>query len=423
MPHGASSTGARGRVMSELRKVLRFRRPYRVEHWVFVASFTTLAVTGLAQKYAEAGVSQWIVAALGGIESVRVIHRIAAITLMVVAVYHIGALGYRLYVTRSRPHMLPGLFDVRNAWQSLKYNLGLSKARVQQGRYGFEEKLEYWAVVWGTLIMVITGFMLWNPIATTNILPGEVVPAAKIAHGLEAVLAVLAIFIWHLYHVLIRTFNRSMFTGYVNEEQMLDEHPLELADLKAGVAERPADPRKQERRRRVFFGVYGVVGTVLLVGIFVFVTFEKTAIETVPAPPPEQVTVFAPLTPTPLPTRPPPTPPPPPPPPPPPGGGGGARGGSSDLGRRPWRSVQDEVHGMPRQPVRVGRARPQHVRGRTEGRQLRPGRRARRSRGEQHLADSVPRRASGPAHRLGAGDREAMDRSRRAGGIGILDLA
>ncbi|HKZ83787.1 MAG TPA: cytochrome b/b6 domain-containing protein [Anaerolineae bacterium] len=295
--------------MSELRKVLRFRRPYRVEHWVFVASFTTLAVTGLAQKYAEAGVSQWIVAALGGIESVRVIHRIAAITLMVVAVYHIGALGYRLYVTRSRPHMLPGLFDVRNAWQSLKYNLGLSKARVQQGRYGFEEKLEYWAVVWGTLIMVITGFMLWNPIATTNILPGEVVPAAKIAHGLEAVLAVLAIFIWHLYHVLIRTFNRSMFTGYVNEEQMLDEHPLELADLKAGVAERPADPRKQERRRRVFFGVYGVVGTVLLVGIFVFVTFEKTAIETVPAPPPEQVTVFAPLTPTPLPTRPPPTPP------------------------------------------------------------------------------------------------------------------
>ncbi|HET7091182.1 MAG TPA: cytochrome b/b6 domain-containing protein [Anaerolineae bacterium] len=288
--------------MSELRKYLRFRRPHRVEHWVFMASFTTLAVTGLAQKYAEAPISQWIVVTLGGIESVRVIHRLAAITIMVVAVYHIGAVGYRLYVNRSRLHMLPGLFDVRNAWQSLKYNLGLSKARVQQGRYGFEEKLEYWAVVWGTLIMVLTGFMLWNPIATTSILPGEVVPAAKIAHGLEAVLAVVAIFLWHLYHVLIRTFNRSMFTGYVNEEQMLDEHPLELADIKAGIAERPVDPQKKERRR-VFFGVYGVVGTVLLVGIFVFVTFEKTAIETVPAPPPEQVTVFAPLTPTPLPTR------------------------------------------------------------------------------------------------------------------------
>lgn len=289
--------------MSELLKYLRFRWPYRVEHWVFMASFTTLAVTGLAQKYAEAPISQWIVVTLGGIESVRVIHRLAAITIMVVAVYHIGAVGYRLYVNRSRPHMLPGLFDVRNAWQSLKYNLGLSKARVQQGRYGFEEKMEYWAVVWGTLIMVLTGFILWNPIATTSILPGEVVPAAKIAHGLEAVLAVVAIFLWHLYHVLIRTFNRSMFTGYVNEEQMLDEHPLELADIKAGVAERPVDPQKKERRRRVFFGVYGVVGTVLLVGIFVFVTFEKTAIETVPAPPPEQVTVFAPLTPTPLPTR------------------------------------------------------------------------------------------------------------------------
>ena len=292
--------------MSEPHKHLRFRWPYRVEHWVFMASFTTLAATGLAQKYAEAGISQWIVAALGGIESVRVIHRIAAIAMMVVAVYHIGAVGYRMFVNRSRPHMLPGLFDVRNAWQSLKYNLGLSKQRVQQARYGFEEKMEYWAVVWGTLIMVLTGFMLWNPIATTHLLPGEVVPAAKIAHGLEAVLAVVSIFLWHLYHVLIRTFNRSMFTGYVSEEQMLDEHPLELADVKAGVAGRPVDPdslRAEGGRRRVFFGVYGVVGAVLLAGIFVFVTFEKTAIETVPAPPPERVTVFAPLTPTPLPTR------------------------------------------------------------------------------------------------------------------------
>jgi formate dehydrogenase gamma subunit len=287
--------------MSESRRrYLRFPVPQRIEHWLFVISFTTLAITGLAQKFASAGLAEWIIGGLGGIENVRVIHRVAAVLMMVISVYHVGAVGYRLFVRRVRPTMLPTLSDVRLALRSLAYNLGLRKQRPQQGRYTFEEKLEYWAVVWGTLIMVITGFMLWNPIATTSLLPGEFIPAAKTAHGNEALLAVLAIIIWHVYHVLVRTRNTSMFTGYLSEEHMLDEHPLELADIKAGVAGRPVDPKVVANRRRAFLGVYGVIGAAMLIGIFVFVTFEKTAIETVP--PAENVTVFAPLTPTPLPT-------------------------------------------------------------------------------------------------------------------------
>jgi hypothetical protein len=100
--------------------------------------------------------------------------------------------------------------------------------------------------------------------------------------------------------VLVRTRNKSMFIGYLSEEEMLDEHPLELADIKAGIAQRPVDPKAVASRRRTFFGVYGVLGAAMLIGIYVFVTFEKTAIETIPAA--ENVTVFAPLTPTPLPT-------------------------------------------------------------------------------------------------------------------------
>jgi hypothetical protein len=199
--------------------------------------------------------------------------------------------------------MLPTLDDARNAIQSFLYNLGLSKTRVQQGRYTFEEKAEYWAFVWGTVIMVITGFMLWNPIATSRFLPGEFIPAARTAHGGEALLAVLAIIVWHMYHVHLRQFNRSMFTGYLSEHEMLEEHPLELADIKAGTAERVARPETIERRKRVFYPIYGVIGILLLAGIFAFVTFEQTAIDTLP--PAEQVAVFAPLTPTPLPTLPP----------------------------------------------------------------------------------------------------------------------
>lgn len=278
----------------------RFGLLHRIEHWLFMISFSTLGLTGLIQRFAASPISQAIVQAFGGIENVRIIHRISATTMMLVTIYHIGAVIYRAYVRRVPMSMLPGLSDIQNAIQSFLYNLGLRKEHPQQGRFTFEEKAEYWAVVWGTIVMAVTGFMLWNPIATTRFLPGEAIPAAKAAHGLEAVLAVLAIFLWHFYHVLIKTFNRSMFTGNVTEKQMIDEHPLELADIKAGLADPPPDPVGEKKRSRLFWPTYGVAAAVMLVLVYFFVTFEETAIATVP--PRETVEVFVPLTPTPLPT-------------------------------------------------------------------------------------------------------------------------
>lgn len=279
---------------------LRFELASRIEHWVFVASFTTLAITGLVQKFAQNPISVGIVRLLGGIENTRSIHHVAATLMLLSVVYHIGALGYKLYVRRDRLTMLPGMTDVKNAWQALRYNFGLSRTRPQQGRYGFEEKMEYWAVVWGTIVMAITGFMMWNPIATTKILPGEAIPAAKAAHGWEAVLAVAAIILWHFYNVHLRTFNKSIFSGYLDEHEMLEEHPLELADIKAGVASKPRHAEAFRKRLRIFLSTYLVIAMALLVGIYYFVAYEETAIAYVP--PPEQVEVFVPLPPTPLPT-------------------------------------------------------------------------------------------------------------------------
>jgi cytochrome b subunit of formate dehydrogenase len=265
-----------------------------------MASFTILAITGLVQKFATVPISETTIRILGGIETTRIIHRLSAIVLMLAVVYHLGGLGYRLFVRRVSPSIVPTIRDVLAVWQMLLYNLGRRKNKPQQGRYTFDEKVEYWALVWGTTVMAITGFMMWNPIATSRYLPGDFIPAAKAAHSGEALLAVLAIIVWHLYSVHIKHFNKSMFTGYLSEEEMLEEHPLELADIKAGVAERPLDPVQVHRRRRIFFPAYGVIAVVLLFGIFAFVRFEETAITTVP--PAEQVVVFAPLTPTPLPT-------------------------------------------------------------------------------------------------------------------------
>ncbi len=286
--------------MTEERKYLRFSLSDRLEHWVQMISFTVLGFTGLVQKFSGAEISVSLIALLGGIESVRIIHRIASIGLMLGTVYHFGAVGYKYYVKRTRITMLPTLKDVTNAWGIFRYNLGLQKTKPQQGRYTFDEKFEYWAFVWGTVVMGLTGFMLWNPITTARFLPGVFIPAAKAAHSAEALLAVLAIMIWHFYHVHIKHFNKSMFSGYLSEEEMLEEHPLELADIKAGIAELPQDPNVVAKRKKIFFPIYTVAAVGMLFGVYFFVRGEETALTTVP--PAEDLVVFAPLTPTPLPT-------------------------------------------------------------------------------------------------------------------------
>jgi len=279
----------------------RFPLARRMEHLAMLLSFTTLGLTGLPQKFSSAPLSIAFVNLLGGIESLRTIHHFAAVVMMLGTAWHIIVFGYMAYVRRTRLSMLPSLQDVKDGWQALMYNIGLAKSLPQMGRYTFEEKMEYWAFVWGAIVMGLTGFMMWNPITTASFLPGEVIPAAKAAHGGEALLAVLAIIIWHMYGVHIKRFNKSMWTGEMSEEEMLHEHPLELADIKAGVAERPVDPVALRKRERVYLPVAAVLTLFMLGGIYGFVNSEQTALTTTERQVPT-VEVFVPQTPTPAPT-------------------------------------------------------------------------------------------------------------------------
>lgn len=284
-----------------IRTYERFPLSRRIEHWVMMLSFVTLGLTGLPQKFPSAPISIAFVGLLGGIETLRSIHHIAAIVMMLGTAWHLLVFGYLSYVRRTRFTMLPTLQDVKDGWQALLYNIGRSKRPPQMGRYTFEEKMEYWAFVWGAIIMGLTGFMMWNPITTARFFPGEVIPAAKAAHGGEALLAVLAIIVWHMYGVHIKRFNRSMFTGKLTEEEMLHEHPLELADVKAGMAERPVDEATLRKRQRVYLPIAGVLALFMLLGVYGFVNAEQTALTTIERQAPT-VEVFVPWTPTPAPT-------------------------------------------------------------------------------------------------------------------------
>jgi len=261
---------------------LRFSPGQRVQHAVLIASFTVLAVTGLPQKYASTAVGETLVTVLGGIELVRLVHRVAAVVLMAATLYHLFDVAYRVLVRRRSLSMLPRYRDVLDAGRSVLYNLGLAAGRPGAGRYSFEEKLEYWALLWGNVVMIGTGFMLWNPIATTQLVSGQFIPAAQVAHGSEALLAVLAVVIWHGYGVHLRHFNRSMLTGTMTEEEMREEHPLELDAILAGTEPAEPEPAVLRRRRRVFLPVAAVLALVLLAGLYRFVTFEETAITTLP---------------------------------------------------------------------------------------------------------------------------------------------
>lgn len=276
----------------------RFTLSQRIEHALLLSSFTILGLTGIPQKYSDTLWATWLIGAMGGIETVRIIHRWAAIVLMLETIYHGGVVTYKVFVSRVRMTMLPSWKDVTDALQSFGYNLGLVKEKPAMPRYNFGEKVEYWAVIWGTAVMVLTGFMLWNPIATTNFVPGQWIPAAKAAHGGEGLLAVLSIVTWHMYHVHVRVFNRSMFTGRISRHEMEEEHALELAEIEAGITDPPVEPQVLRRRQLIFYPVAVVISVTLLVALYFFVTFEETAITTIPR---QDVEIFVPATPTVLP--------------------------------------------------------------------------------------------------------------------------
>jgi cytochrome b subunit of formate dehydrogenase len=283
----------------------RFDISQRIEHIIFLLSFTILGFTGLIQKFSSSQISDTLIFALGGIDRVRTIHHYSAIVMMIVSGYHVLALAYKVFVLRVGWTMLPAIEDFQHLFQDILYFLGYRKHRGYYGRYNYAEKVEYLAVVWGTLIMGLTGFMMLNPLSTTRYLPGDFIPAAKAAHGAEAILAVLAIIVWHFYQVHLKHFNKSMFTGKLSRTEMLHEHPAELAQLEASKADERPPLRVLRRRQQVFFPVALVFTVAFGFGIYKFANFEVTAITTIPQG--ETARVYVPVTPTP---RPSPTPPP-----------------------------------------------------------------------------------------------------------------
>jgi formate dehydrogenase subunit gamma len=136
--------------------------------------------------------------------------------------------------------IVPGKKDFQDAILMLRYYLGATKEHPRFDRFDYRQKFEYWGLVMGAVIMVLTGFLLMYPVAAATILPGQVLPAAKIAHSNEGLMAFLVVILWHIYNAHLNPdifpFDRTIFTGRISRERMEREHPLELERLQAGAA-------------------------------------------------------------------------------------------------------------------------------------------------------------------------------------------
>ena len=209
----------------------RFKRSQRWEHGLLILSFTVLLLTGLPQRYRTTTWSQQILATPEQVAQIQTIHHIAAVILILEVLYHLGMAIYHMARRRLSADMFVTGRDVRDAAQMVGYLLFLRKEKPKFGKYTFEEKATYWFIFFGVGIMVISGIIIWFPEIITRFLPGSVVPAAKLAHSTEAVVAGIFIIIWHFYHVHLQRLNLTIFTGNINEEDLKKHHALEYEQL------------------------------------------------------------------------------------------------------------------------------------------------------------------------------------------------
>ncbi len=155
------------------------------------------------------------------------IHRLAAVVLVGASVYHLVYLVFTPAGRQWLRAMLPQVRDVRETVQTISYNLGWRSSPPSYARFNYIEKAEYWALVWGTVLMAITGILLWGHDLVLEYLPKTVLDVSTAIHYYEAILATFAILIWHFYAVIfdpdVYPVKWTFVTGHAPEHEVREE--------------------------------------------------------------------------------------------------------------------------------------------------------------------------------------------------------
>ena len=228
----------------EHRLVVRMSLHQRWQHAVLFTSFITLVITGFALKFPDS----WFAMLLGMSEKVRgITHRVAGVLLISVGAYHLVYVALTRDGRRLLLDFLPAPKDASDAWGTVLYYLGLRPEKPEFRRFNYAEKAEYWALVWGLIVMAGTGIMLWAKIAVGRLLARWWLDVATAIHLYEAVLATLAIVVWHFYQVFfdpdVYPMNWAWWDGKMSFEHYREEHGLDADTLLEAVRAEATEER------------------------------------------------------------------------------------------------------------------------------------------------------------------------------------
>lgn len=209
--------------------IKRFDKHVIVQHIMLTITFTVLVITGFALRFPDA---MWVkfLTRFGLSEEVRsLLHRIAAILMIGTAVHHVI---YILFTRAGRMEIRSiflNLQDIRDIKTNILYHLGKAEKQPQFDKYDYSEKVEYWALIWGTIIMILTGFILWFPTYFIDFLPNWAIKVSETIHYYEAWLATLAILVWHFFFVIFHPdeypMSLSWLTGKMSVKEAKSRHP------------------------------------------------------------------------------------------------------------------------------------------------------------------------------------------------------
>jgi cytochrome b subunit of formate dehydrogenase len=238
----------------EVRTVVRFDIHQRIQHWFMLSGVILLGITGWPLRGAgsfegapiiggrdAAPYSQAFFRLFGGAEGAANWHRVGAVLIIISSVYHLVYLTFLASKKRLPLSMLPLPKDALDMRDNILFMLGVKKERPKFDRYMYLEKFDYWAVFWGIVMMVGTGFVFWFPVWFAKWAPSWLITAAQIVHGEEATLAILFLFVVHFYNVHLKPsifpMNWAWLNGRITVENLKHEHPLEYERIKPELEE------------------------------------------------------------------------------------------------------------------------------------------------------------------------------------------
>jgi len=217
---------------AEIRSIVRMTGKQRIQHVILLTSFTALVLTGFALKYPDS----WLAAMLVGGESFRrIAHRVSGVVMLAAGLFHVYYLLLTTEGRRALVDMFPRRKDITDFIQAMRYYAIGNSSKPKFARFNYGEKAEYWAVVWGTIIMGLTGLMVWFKVGAFGFLPKWIIDVALSIHFYEAILATLAIVVWHFYNVIfdpdVYPLNWAVVDGRVSEEFYKEEHELDYEQM------------------------------------------------------------------------------------------------------------------------------------------------------------------------------------------------